>query len=428
MKKPLNIFFEKKHVGILTKKPDDTLAFKYSEAWLAEGRKFPLCPALPLRAEEFDNRLTKAYFDNLLPEGETLKTVEKILSRSLEDPYQFLENYGLDCAGALEITPSDTPPLPQGSGKIEKISFDEIDSVLRNGQSLYVHSLTAHKGRFSIAGAQDKIPVIYRDGEVFIPVDSSPTTHILKPPVRLPDAFESVHNEYFCMKLAKLCGLDVPEVAVIGKGTPLFLIQRYDRRVSGTDVQRIHQFDLCQAQGYPAGEKYEEDGGPNFAKGYKCVELNSDDKIRDLETILKWLAFNLLIGNNDSHSKNLSFLYENGETKLAPLYDLLSTSVYKKLAPEFAFKLGGQRMWHQLKRKNLEMLAGDLGYKNRQEIVAQTILSMADKLEKKADAFLGQEEKTHAHLAIPRVLANEITKRIRAFREKFVLAPRRRPK
>jgi len=419
MKKPLNVFFEKKLVGALSKKDDDTLAFNYAAAWLNDEAKFPLCPALPLQEDAFNNRLTKAYFDNLLPEGETLKTVEKILSRSLEDPYQFLENYGLDCAGALEITPSDTPPPPQGGGKIEKISFDEIDSVLEKGQSLYVHSLTAHKGRFSIAGAQDKIPVIYRDGEVYIPLDSSPTTHILKPPVRLPDAFESVHNEYYCMKLAKLCGLDVPEVAVIGKNTPLFLIQRYDRRVTGTNVQRIHQFDLCQAQGYPAAEKYEEDGGPNFAKGYKCVELNSNDKIRDLETSLKWLAFNLLIGNNDSHSKNLSFLYENGETKLAPLYDLLSTSVYKKLAPEFAFKIGGQRMWHQLKRKNLEMLAGELGYKNRLEIVAETVLAMADKLEEKADAFLTQEEKTHDHLAIPGVLANEITKRVKAFREKF---------
>lgn len=419
MKKPLNVFFEKKLVGALSKKDDDTLSFQYSAAWLGDDARFPLSPALPVQEDAFNNRLTKAYFDNLLPEGETLKTVEKILSRSLEDPYQFLENYGLDCAGALEITPSDTPPPPQGSGKLERISFDEIDSVLEKGQSLYVHSLTAHKGRFSIAGAQDKIPVVYRGGEVFIPVDSSPTTHILKPPVRLPSAYESVHNEFLCMRLAKLCGMDVPDVTVIGKQIPLFLIDRFDRRVSGKEVQRLHQFDLCQAQGYPAAEKYEEDGGPSFAKGYKCVEAISERKIQDLETTLNWFAFNLLIGNNDSHSKNLSFLFDEGEIRLAPMYDLLSTSVYKDLAPEFAFKIGGQRLWHQLKRKNLEMLAADLGFTKREGIVAEVVLKMADRLAEIAPTFFKQAEIDFLSIGIPSKLGSEIEKRIKTFREKF---------
>ena len=80
------------------------------------------------------------------------------------------------------------------------------------------------------------------------------------------------------MGLAKRCGLEVPEVTIIGNNIPLFLIERYDRRIVKKGVQRIHQFDLCQAQGYPAAEKYEENGGPTFAHGYKYVEENSDKK------------------------------------------------------------------------------------------------------------------------------------------------------
>lgn len=419
MKKPLNVFFENKHVGTLAKKPDDTIAFQYSAAWLEDDAKLPLSPALPLQEEAFNNRQTKAYFDNLLPEGETLKTFEKILNKSFKDPYQFLESYGLDCAGALEITPSDTPPPPEGTGKLEEITFEEIDKIFEKGQSLYVHSLTTHKGRFSIAGAQDKIPVIYRDGKLYIPTDSSPTTHILKPPVRLPSAFESVHNEYFCMKLASQCGLEVPEVKVIGRETPLFLIERFDRRVVKGKIQRIHQFDLCQAQGHPAGEKYEDDGGPSFAQGYKCVEAISDSKIKDLETTLKWLAFNLMIGNNDSHSKNLSFIFEGGRTTLAPMYDLLSTSIYPGLTPEFAFQIGGQRLWHQLKRKNLEMLAAELGFVKRDEIVAETLTKMAEKVEAKAKPVLAAAEKDNTSLATPLALAAEIAKRSRTFRDRL---------
>jgi HipA-like protein len=39
MKKPLNVFFEKKLVGTLSKKEDDTLSFHYSAAWLNDGAK-----------------------------------------------------------------------------------------------------------------------------------------------------------------------------------------------------------------------------------------------------------------------------------------------------------------------------------------------------------------------------------------------------
>lgn len=419
MKKPLNVFYEKKRTGTLTKRPDDTLTFKYSDAWLRDPGKFPLSPALPLREEEFNNRETKAYFDNLLPEGETLKTFEKLLKRSFEDPVQFLESYGLDCAGALEITPSEEAPPPGGEGKLERLSYEEIDSIVEKGGSLYVHSLTEHRGRFSLAGAQDKIPVIFQGGEIFIPLDSSPTTHILKPPVRMRDTFETVHNEYLCMKLARLCGLNVPDVAIIGKENPLFLIQRYDRRASGKVVRRIHQFDLCQAQGYPAGEKYEEDGGPTYANGYKCVEGISDAKIGDLEIYLDWLAFNLFIGNNDSHSKNFSFLYEGNSTRAAPLYDLLSTSIYPKLSADFAFKIGGQRLWHKLKRKNLEMLAKDLGFLKREEIVAERVLKMGKVIEEQAEKLLSQAEKDFPRVAVPGILSNEIYKRVKTFRERF---------
>lgn len=419
MKKPLHVFFEKKLVGILSKRNDDTLAFQYSASWLSSTIRFPLSPALRLQEEAFNNRQTKSYFDNLLPEGNFLKTFEKIIKRSIEDPYQFLENYGLDCAGALEITPSEQAPSSSGDGKIEKISFDEIDKVIKEGQSLYAHSLTTHKGKFSIAGAQDKIPVIFRDGKVYIPTDSTPTTHILKPPAKLRSAVDSVLNEYLCMRLAKICGLEIPEVQIIGKATPLFLVTRYDRRIKGENVQRIHQFDLCQAQGFPSSEKYEEDGGPTFAMNYKCIENISDNKINDLEISLQWLAFNLLVGNNDSHSKNLSFLYENGETKVAPLYDLLSTSIYKELAPEFAFKIGGQRTWHQLKRKNLQILAKDLGFVKNDEIVVEQILKMAKKVEAVSEDFFSKAKKEFTKSSIPNALRADMEKRIRVLREKL---------
>jgi len=417
MKKPLNVFFKKLHVGVLQKKEDDTLSFTYSAAWLENKERFALSPALPLQEESFNNRLTKAYFDNLLPEGDTLKIFEKILKKSFEDPYQLLENYGLDCAGALEITPLETPPDVTAKGELDRISFDEIDRVIENKDSLYVHSLVKHKGRFSLAGAQDKIPVIVQDGEIFLPTDARPTTHILKPPSRISEALNSVQNEYLCMRLAQLCELDVPAIELVGKEHLLFLVERYDRKKVKGQIERVHQFDLCQAQGYPSAEKYEEDGGPSFAQNYKTIEKVSDNKINDLEAALKWLAFNLLIGNNDSHSKNLSFLYVDGETRLAPIYDLLSTSIYRNMSAEFAFSIGGQRNPTKMRKRNFQRLAEDLGFEKNKDIFLKVMTSMVSLMQHQVEALWSEISGDERFKHIQKDLRKEIQSRLNLYRD-----------
>ncbi|UXR63777.1 type II toxin-antitoxin system HipA family toxin [Bdellovibrio bacteriovorus] len=416
MKKPLNVFYKKLPVGVLEKKEDDTLGFTYSAAWLGSKERFALSPALPLQEEQFNNRITKSYFDNLLPEGETLKIFEQILKKSFEDPYQILESYGLDCAGALEITPLQGPPDHTAGGDLEKISFDEIDQVIANKDSLYVHSLVKHKGRFSLAGAQDKIPVIVQDDEVFLSIDARPTTHILKPPARISGVLNSVQNEYLCMRLAQLCKLEVPTVKLVGKEHLLFLVERYDRAIVNGRVERLHQYDMCQAQGYPSAEKYEEDGGPGFAQNYKTIEKVSDNKINDLEAALSWLAFNLLIGNNDSHSKNLSFLYVDGETRLAPMYDLLSTSIYKNMSSDFAFSIGGQRNPSKMKKKNFEMLAEDLGFEKRKDIFLKVMASMASLVQQQVEVLWAEISGDDRFKYIQKDLRAEIHSRVNLYK------------
>ncbi|AFY01385.1 Toxin module HipA, protein kinase of phosphatidylinositol 3/4-kinase superfamily [Bdellovibrio bacteriovorus str. Tiberius] len=402
---------------MLLKKPDDTLGFSYSEKWISGKDSFVLSPALPLQKDEFNNRLTKAYFDNLLPEGDTLKLFEQILKKSFEDPYQLLESYGLDCAGALEITPLDEAPETVLKGDLEEISFEEIDRVINNKESLYVHSLVSHKGRFSLAGAQDKIPVIFQSGKIFLPADARPTTHILKPPTRISGVLNSVQNEYLCMRLAGLCGLSIPAIQLVGEEHLLFLVERYDRKIekNGT-VERLHQFDLCQAQGVPSAEKYEEGGGPSFAQNYKVVGDISDNKIQDLEAILKWLAFNLLVGNNDSHSKNLSFLYVDGHTQLAPMYDLLSTSIYKNMSSAFAFSVGGQRQPAKMKKKNFEMLAEELGFSKKKDIFVKTLKEMSVLVEEKVETLWSEIADDDRFKYIKGNLRGEIQSRLNLYK------------
>ncbi len=116
--------------------------------------------------------------------------------------------------------------------------------------------------RLSLAGAQKKAAIAIRDGTYLLPLDGSPSTHILKPDSERSPGL--VENEFFCMRLAAGIGLDVASVEIGTAGGQRFLqVSRYDRRPEGGGGwERIHQEDFCQALGIAAELKYQsEDGG-----------------------------------------------------------------------------------------------------------------------------------------------------------------------
>ena len=68
---------------------------------------------------------------------------------------------------------------------------------------------------------------------------------------------DSPYNEYFCMKLAGVVGLKVPDVDIIEGEYPLYIVRRFDRIEVDGVVKRIHQQDFCQARGITSAKKYE---------------------------------------------------------------------------------------------------------------------------------------------------------------------------
>ena len=86
----------------------------------------------------------------------------------------------------------------------------------------------------------------------------------------------------------------------------------------------------------------------------------------DLKRLLEWVFFNLYVGNNDSHAKNLAILYtaEQG-ARLAPFYDLMSTTMYAGLSKRFAFSIGGEFNNGDIKAAHIEAMAEQLGFKKK---------------------------------------------------------------
>jgi serine/threonine-protein kinase HipA len=202
--------------------------------------------------------------------------------------------------------------------------------------------------RLSLAGAQDKIAVRLEGETICLPLNGAPSTHILKPQI---ERFEGlVFNEKLCMDLAAAVGIPTARTRMgMAEGIHYILVERYDRlNIPSANagqhlLLREHQEDFCQALGIVSEHKYQNEGGPSLKQCFELVRNTSSVPLVDLQSLLSAAIFNLLIGNNDAHGKNFSLLYKmDGQTRLAPLYDLVSTAAYPELSSRMAMKIGGE--------------------------------------------------------------------------------------
>ncbi|HVZ41918.1 MAG TPA: type II toxin-antitoxin system HipA family toxin [Candidatus Kapabacteria bacterium] len=374
MSRILDVWYLNSKAGELTQDKSGRLLFAYDADYLTSAQAWPISISMPLRPEEFGDRITRPYFSGLLPDEDARKRMARLLRVSERNPFSLLEIVGGECAGALSL-------YPEGMGRHEENAEDayfpddqEMDDLF--GELRQRPLLAGDKGvRLSLAGAHDKLAVRVVDGKLALMFGGAPTTHILKTLIGREDVQDSVHNELFCMMLAARCGLDVPRVEIRHTATePFLLIERYDRRWKDGHVTRLHQEDFCQALSIAPENKYRSEGGPGIAACLDIIQQQSIAPLPDRVSFLNIVIFNYLIGNADAHGKNFSFLYEQGKPRLAPVYDLLSTAVYPELASKMSMKIGGKyepmevrlRHWHRLvpdtatARNNLEKVLSEM--------------------------------------------------------------------
>jgi serine/threonine-protein kinase HipA len=415
----LVVYYQEKVVGSLEFDREERLSFQYDKSWLTFKDRFPLSIALGFSDKIYGHIETKSFFENLLPEGEIKDLLKAHGKSSIRSEFGFLQEFGGDCAGAFKIFPEKVKTSKTTKSKKE-LKLDVIYKYLNEKKSLTDVILNKEGGKFSLAGAQDKFAVIFEKNKIYLPLDGSPTTHIIKPYVRY---FNSTHdtpyNEYLCMNLAGAVGLNVPAVDIIEGEYPLFIVERFDRSQTKTGISRIHQQDFCQAQGITSLKKYESDGGPTFANNYKLVKTHSTSPIPDLNQLLKWLIYNLVIGNNDSHSKNLAFLQTDEGIRLAPFYDLLSTSVYKEIGQNFSFKIGGQNLWSKLKRRLFDKLSSELEL--RDDVIPKLATKLLLDIEKHYPRLLEDFTERFPDVKTGKVLEKEILKRVAFLKKIFTL-------
>lgn len=386
----LNVWYENELVGNIWRNQQGLIGFRYNEDWLNQN-KFAVSLKLPLQSEDYpaeEGGIAHRFFANLLPEAGVRDQVVRDLKIPNTD-FDLLRAIGGECAGAFSLLPVEREPdLDNRYNKLDDEKL--IQLIRRRGQILIAKRENEELPRLSLAGAQNKCPVLIKGDDYYLPVIEAPTSHILK--FEIPDYSNIPAYETYNTLLAVKVGLPAVDIELRQlKNHYYMVIRRYDRFEDNKgNIIRLHQEDFCQALGYSYNNKYEDEQGPSFADCYRLVRDNSSDPTTDTENLLKWIIFNYIAGNSDGHAKNLSFLYkENGEIRLAPFYDLVCTRAIERINTRLAFGIGGNTDPGHITKKNWVALAKDCDVGSRYilNLLRQTTEQISDNVAVARESF-----------------------------------------
>lgn len=333
--------------------------FEYDKEWLNLEGGYVLAPQFPLTEQRYTGNLVRSFFENLLPEGDSLDDILAAINLRTANSLEILAKLGKDLPGVLSILAPDDEAT--NSQKYADLSYKELSRRLaaRSDVPLLISN---QQSTMSLAGAQDKLGIRFdeKSGKLYDSVGRSLSTHIAKPDTRQVKYQPSAINEYASMKLAKELKLPVPDVWLLRVPDPVYVVKRYDRKIVDGNIVSLHQIDGCQLLGHGAGWKYESQGGlvslPKLVQALRDLPV----KGQDLLNFQRWVMFNYLIGNADAHAKNISILISDKGYKVADFYDLLCVRAYGD--DSLALYIGDQETFDSVGAHSWKEMCEDCGF------------------------------------------------------------------
>ena len=379
----LPVYFEQRRVGTIDADRSGP-GFLYDPNWIRLRGAFPISTTMPLRAERIAPDIFLPWAANLLPESEQLRSVGQLLGMARTDVIGLLSAIGGDTAGALSFGQPGRTASVQWRPVGQPDDLERIIDELPNKPFLVGDEGVS----MSLAGVQTKLAVAIDDvGRLCIPINGSPSTHILKP--NSQRLWGGVQNEAFCLTLAKRLKILTPDITTgkVGKRSYL-LVQRYDRTVVGGRWRRLHQEDYCQALGKPPSAKYESSQtgvpGPTLKDMFELTRRHLPPT--DIVRLLDMIVFNILACNTDAHAKNYSIMIRGNGASLAPMYDVMCGEVWENVTKNLAQKIAGKSRGDYLLGRHWQRFARECGLNPRQ------VLERVSTLAKSAIAEAGAAE------------------------------------
>lgn len=253
--------------------------------------------------------------------------------RTSSNPIESLCFLGKRCMGALEFEPAiDTGYNPQQRFEIDSL-VDVAREALSDKASFGVNLNDDRRAAIaeilrlgtSAGGQRAKAIIAYnkatgevRSGQVEAPEGFD--YYLIKlDGVSAKAGFRETENygrlEYSFYKLAKACGIEMKECSLIEEnGRAHFLTKRFDREGG----RKVHMQTLCGLAHYDfrllRGYSYEQAFGVMRALRLTYAEARE---------MFRRMVFNVVVRNQDDHTKNISFLMEeDGRWRLSPAYDM----------------------------------------------------------------------------------------------------------
>lgn len=337
----LEVWLDQNLVGHLTHDGrSNRFSFAYAPEWANRRDTFSLSPELPVVrpadvTPDSHSAVVRQFFENLLPEGQALDDAAAAYKVSKSNLTGLLAALGRETAGALRLCVAGAEQEPE----IRRLVSPAELSLRTQQRPQLPFTVWDGRVRLSIAGYQDKLAVLAEGADWFLVEGANlASTHILKPEPVNPDLAGLTSNEFFCMRLAEAVGLDVAQVHLHLIPEPILSITRFDRLRVERTVRRLHAIDGCQLLGLPTSFKYERPYGDSrdvkhIRDGASLPRLfhalnRSPVPALQRQRLLRWVIFQVLIGNTDAHAKNLTFFMGPGGPEMAPAYDLVCGKVF----------------------------------------------------------------------------------------------------
>lgn len=314
---------------------------RYVFNYRTNNRESEVSIVMPIRAESYSSGGLFSVFEMNRPEGYLLEYIK----------HRFAKLGPLDDMALLKIT---------GGNQIGRLSYREPDSAIeKNKAQVTKEELIQSKTsedlfdflidtyfNSGVSGFQPK--VIVPNTTQTISEKSSVLTPSLIVKAAGDDYPHLAQNEFICMKVAERAGLLVPKFWLSEDGG-LFIMERFDIDEAG---KQLGLEDLAVLTKKSSEEKYNS-SYENIAKAIDiyCGSYSVESKVRFFE----YLVLSILLKNGDAHLKNFSLVYDTpqGEIKLSPLYDVVSTQIYKIQNPRTgATKVDNTMALNLFKTKN----------------------------------------------------------------------------
>lgn len=354
-------------------KTSGVLSFEENEyifSYKTEDKKDFISLTMPVRAKSWNSKNLHPLFEMHLPEGYLLSIIKKHFSKFTKtDDFGLLKLMSPSIKGRVSY---------KEDLKVELQPLVLDDLLHSSNEKLFDELVSRFALNSPISGVQPK---------VLAQIENKATLKLEDYIVKSwgEEYHELALNEYLCMRVVQKANVCVPEF-YLSQDRKLFIMKRFDIKDDNT---YLGFEDMCVLFGKNRDDKYE-GTYEQIAKTIKTF-VSPKYKKESLENFFKMIVINFLLKNGDAHLKNFGLIYDDiSNIKLAPAYDVVTTTVYIKNDIPALYLLGSKKWWKekQLLRFGIEFC--DLTAKEVKELY-EICIKAKDEIIEEAKTYKNDE-------------------------------------